>query len=198
MAESGLSVRALYNTMSDDDLDQCVRDIKSRQPHPGYRMIMYLGTAPNNLASTTLAFFQGSVEEFGFPLRVRADQGRGTTYVYDSWNKKKQFHIWEDCAQSKDDLDTFRSGWDNHPLRTESNMTPIQLWVLGRTHHPIPEPHGALTEGVQIPEIEWEDSGLPLPEESNVTVPNSNLQLTDEQMAALRNAVNPKATSLSS
>ncbi|MEQ2236359.1 hypothetical protein ILYODFUR_012002, partial [Ilyodon furcidens] len=39
------------------------------------RKIMYLGTAPNNLASTTLAFFQGSVEEFGFPLRVRSDQG---------------------------------------------------------------------------------------------------------------------------
>ncbi|MEQ2219778.1 hypothetical protein XENOCAPTIV_023712, partial [Xenoophorus captivus] len=52
--------------------------------------------------------------------------------------------------------------------------------------------------GVQIPEIEWEDSGLPLPEESNVTMPSSNLQLTDEQMVALRNAVNPKATSLSS
>lgn len=45
----------------------------------------------------------------------------------------------------QDDVDTFRSGWDNHPLRTESNMTPNQLWVLGRTHHPIP-PHGALTE----------------------------------------------------
>ncbi|MEQ2257725.1 hypothetical protein ILYODFUR_037707 [Ilyodon furcidens] len=36
MAESGLSVTALYTTMSDDDLDQCVRDIKSRQPHSRY------------------------------------------------------------------------------------------------------------------------------------------------------------------
>ncbi|MEQ2216636.1 hypothetical protein XENOCAPTIV_019589, partial [Xenoophorus captivus] len=42
MAESGLSVRALYTTMSDDDLDQCVRDIKSRQPHSGYRMVKAL------------------------------------------------------------------------------------------------------------------------------------------------------------
>ncbi|XP_038164168.1 uncharacterized protein LOC119798675 isoform X2 [Cyprinodon tularosa] len=328
MAESGLSVRALYTTMSDDDLDQCVRDIKSRQPHSGYRMvkallqarglrvqydrvrasmhrvdtigmasrmvqlgciarrtysvpgpqslmhidtnhklirynivifggidgfsrkIMYLGTAPNNRASTTLAFFQGSVEEFGFPLRVRADQGvenvdvarlmfmiRGTGRS--SFISGKSVHnqrierLWRDLwtavtciyydvlhyleegyldisneahlfcchyvflSRLQEDLDTFRSGWDNHPLRTESNMTPNQLWVLGRTHNPIPEPHGALTEGVQIPENEWEDSGLPLHEESNVTVPNSNLPLTDEQMAALRNAVNPKATSLS-
>ena len=40
----------------------------------------------------------------------------------------------------QDDLDTFRNGWDNHPLRTESNMTPNQLWELGRTHYPIPGP----------------------------------------------------------
>ncbi|KAJ4925625.1 hypothetical protein JOQ06_018350 [Pogonophryne albipinna] len=141
------------STLTDEELDQCVRDIKSRQPHSGYRMmkallqtqglrvqydrvraslhrvdtigvisrmnnlgcivritysvpspqslmhidtnhklirynivifggidgfswkIIYLGAASNNLASTNLAFFQESVEKFGFPLRVRADQG---------------------------------------------------------------------------------------------------------------------------
>ncbi|XP_013878870.1 uncharacterized protein LOC106528281 isoform X1 [Austrofundulus limnaeus] len=211
----------------------------------------FFSKALNNLASTTLAFFQGSVEEFGFPLRVRADQGvenvdvarlmfmiRGTGRS--SFLSGKSVHnqrierLWRDlwtavtsiyydvlhyleeegylnisnethlfCChyvflpRLQEDLDTFRSGWDNHPLRTESNMTPNQLWVLGRTHHPIPEPHSALTEGVQIPEIEWEESGLPLQEESNVTVPNLNMQLTDEQMAALTDAVNPKDTSLS-
>lgn len=31
--------------------------------------IMYLGAANNNLSSTTLAFFQESVEKYGFPLR---------------------------------------------------------------------------------------------------------------------------------
>ncbi|XP_062320570.1 uncharacterized protein LOC134022842 [Osmerus eperlanus] len=153
MAEADMSVRTLYSTLTDEELDRCVRDIKSRQPHSGYRMvkallqaqglrvqydrvrasmhridtvgvisrmtnlgcivrrtysvpgpqslmhidtnhkiirynivifggidgfsrkIMYLGAASNNLASTTLAFFQESVEKFGFPLRVRADQG---------------------------------------------------------------------------------------------------------------------------
>ena len=28
-------------------------------------------------------------------------------------------------------LELFREGYDNHPLRTESNMTPIQLWLYG-------------------------------------------------------------------
>uniref|UniRef100_A0A0F8BAR9 Integrase core domain-containing protein n=1 Tax=Larimichthys crocea TaxID=215358 RepID=A0A0F8BAR9_LARCR len=42
----------------------------------GYsRKIMYLGAAPNNLASTTLGFFMAAVEQFGFPLRVRGDHG---------------------------------------------------------------------------------------------------------------------------
>ncbi len=30
---------------------------------------MYLGAATNNLAATTLDFFQEAVETFGFPLR---------------------------------------------------------------------------------------------------------------------------------
>ncbi len=49
MAESDLSVRvhpkgtscctSLYSTLTDEELDQCVIDIKSRQPHSGYRMV---------------------------------------------------------------------------------------------------------------------------------------------------------------
>ena len=28
-------------------------------------------------------------------------------------------------------LDIFRDGWAHHPLRTEGNRTPLQLWILG-------------------------------------------------------------------
>lgn len=40
----------------------------------------------------------------------------------------------------EDDLNTFCSGWDNHPLRTENNMSPNQLWELGHRYHPVPVP----------------------------------------------------------
>ena len=42
MAEYDLSIKALYSTLTDEELDQCVREIKSRQPHSGYRMVKAL------------------------------------------------------------------------------------------------------------------------------------------------------------
>ncbi|KAI2665850.1 putative HTH-type transcriptional regulator PH1692 [Labeo rohita] len=167
------------------------------------RKIMYLGAANNNLSSTALAFFQQSIEEYGFPLRVRGDHGvenvgiarlmftvRGTGRA--SFIAGKSVHnrrqvifslllkierLWRDvwCAVTsiyysvlhslEDDgfldlssnmhlfschdvflprlqasLDTFHDGWDNHPIRTEGNMTPNQLWEMGNIRHTVTEP----------------------------------------------------------
>lgn len=38
------------------------------------------------------------------------------------------------------DLDTFTAGWDNHPLRTEQNLTPNQLWTIGFLKYPVAAP----------------------------------------------------------
>lgn len=40
----------------------------------------------------------------------------------------------------QDDLNLFRNTWDNHPIRTEGNMTPYQLWVMGSVRNAVPEP----------------------------------------------------------
>uniref|UniRef100_A0A3B5QAJ1 Integrase core domain-containing protein n=1 Tax=Xiphophorus maculatus TaxID=8083 RepID=A0A3B5QAJ1_XIPMA len=71
MAESGLSVRALYTTMSDDDLDQCVRDIKSRQPHSGYPGPDLGGWGPLEFLPVQASFIPNS----SFSRRSLADLG---------------------------------------------------------------------------------------------------------------------------
>ncbi|KAF6714857.1 hypothetical protein FQA47_007441, partial [Oryzias melastigma] len=35
------------------------------------------------------------------------------------------------------ELCTFIDGWNNHPLRKEQNLTPNQLWEMGRTQNPV-------------------------------------------------------------
>lgn len=38
------------------------------------------------------------------------------------------------------DLDVFTVGWDNHPLRTEQNLSPQQLWAIGLLQNPVDAP----------------------------------------------------------
>lgn len=42
--------------------------------------------------------------------------------------------------QLNTDLQAFVEGWNNHPIRTEGNKTPVQLWYLGMMSNPINQP----------------------------------------------------------
>lgn len=46
-------------------------------------------------------------------------------------------------------LDAFHDGWDNHPIRTEGNMTPNQLWEMGNIQHEVAEPEFENTEVIK-------------------------------------------------
>uniref|UniRef100_A0A673FYF8 Integrase core domain-containing protein n=1 Tax=Sinocyclocheilus rhinocerous TaxID=307959 RepID=A0A673FYF8_9TELE len=54
-------------------------------------------------------------------------------------------------------LDDFSDGWDNHPMRTEQNLTPNQLWQVGQLQNPTMDPEVNIEEpnqGVNVPELD--------------------------------------------
>ncbi|XDV25769.1 hypothetical protein PO909_029629, partial [Leuciscus waleckii] len=91
----------------------------------------------------------------------------------------------------QNNLDNFREGWDNHPIQTEQNLTPNQLWDVGQMQNPIADPDNA-----EVPVIDWEedisrqDNG-----HTGVTVPILQSPLNPEQMEQLRSAIDPMGPS---
>ncbi|CAM4570665.1 unnamed protein product [Leuciscus chuanchicus] len=89
-------------------------------------------------------------------------------------------------------LDGFRDGWDNHPLSTERNLTPNQLWHMGLQYNS--EEYN--DEDLQIPLVDWESSGLiPCDPNCGVHVPESDCHLRPDDLAGLSAAVDPMGPS---
>ncbi|KAJ8364804.1 hypothetical protein SKAU_G00136350 [Synaphobranchus kaupii] len=85
-------------------------------------------------------------------------------------------------------LDVFHDGWDDHPLSSEGNITPNQLWEIGQMQHPVTDPDNL--EELHIPHIDWEESLL-TEEHSSVTVPRLDSPLNEERMGELRATIDP-------
>ncbi|XP_052464888.1 uncharacterized protein LOC128021616 isoform X1 [Carassius gibelio] len=84
-------------------------------------------------------------------------------------------------------LNIFRDGWDNHPLSSEGNLSPNQLWQLGQQYH-----SEECDENLQIPQIDWESSGLiPSDTNSGIQVPEIECPLSSEELNELKAAVDP-------
>ena len=43
----------------------------------------------------------------------------------------------------RSDLQHFTDSWNNHPISTEANLTPQQMWNIGMLQAPVPEPNYA-------------------------------------------------------
>ncbi|XP_035987594.1 uncharacterized protein LOC118560567 isoform X1 [Fundulus heteroclitus] len=83
-------------------------------------------------------------------------------------------------------LDVFKDAWDNHPISTEQNLTPNQLWQVGQALNPVADPE----EGF-IPEIQWEESGYTNEPHHGVNIPELNSPLSDLEMLALQDSIDP-------
>ncbi|XP_066911578.1 uncharacterized protein [Clytia hemisphaerica] len=93
-----------------------------------------------------------------------------------------------------DHLKLFWNGWDHHQLRTESNRTPIQLWISGLIKYPqrnLDFLAGVVNE--QDFGIDWEDPiAYERRNENVIEVPELNFPMLEQTALILRNNINPK------
>ncbi|KAF0022417.1 hypothetical protein F2P81_025329 [Scophthalmus maximus] len=79
------------------------------------------------------------------------------------------------------DLDVFRMGWDNHPLRTEQNRTPQQLWTIGLLQKPIEAP--GLAEETEDADLDFNIASELDATSSGVILPRIECPLPEQDMA---------------
>ncbi|XP_023818414.1 uncharacterized protein LOC105358785 [Oryzias latipes] len=90
------------------------------------------------------------------------------------------------------DLESFISTWDNHSLRSEQNLTPNQLWAMGRAQTPINPPvyaQGSVDIGQQSNSNQAEQETV------GVVVPSVACPLSDSDLSQLSQLFNPCGTS---
>ena len=93
-------------------------------------------------------------------------------------------------------LKEFRDAWNNHPIRTEHNLTPSQLFAAGALRlrrsgqvaldflDRIDDTYGIDEQGYPCSEIE-----------ESVPIPETSLDLTDEELAPLHQTIDPLSSS---
>uniref|UniRef100_A0A8C9ZNM5 Integrase core domain-containing protein n=1 Tax=Sander lucioperca TaxID=283035 RepID=A0A8C9ZNM5_SANLU len=80
-------------------------------------------------------------------------------------------------------LDVFSDAWDNHPIRTEQNLTPNKLWQVGQALNPVADPDSEVNNALVI--------GYTNEPHSGVNIPELDSPLLDLEMIALRDNMDP-------
>ncbi|KAF6724161.1 hypothetical protein FQA47_023927 [Oryzias melastigma] len=171
------------------------------------RKIVYLGASTDNKASTAFRFFFGFVEKNGLPSRIERlwrDLWMEVTSTYyhvlhsleeeGSLDPTNYLHLFAAhyvfLPRLQSELCTFIDGWNNHPLRKEQNLTPNQLWEMGRTQNPVSTTDHQQHDFDPIPAIDEDGEEL-----QGIVVPPLTCPLTQQSLANLRATICPTAAS---
>ncbi|KAA0712532.1 hypothetical protein E1301_Tti019072 [Triplophysa tibetana] len=172
------------------------------------RRIMYLQANTNNRASTVLQFFLTAVSQHGLPHRVRSDKGGENIEVARYMLEHPERGPDIGALDADQDLHTlclhyvflprlnwhlqlFVRMWDKHPLATEGNRTPQQLWMAGLLL-------GQQDNPDQIDDTNWGidwDGPIAAPDSATVEVPEAPLDLLQRVEGHLRACIDPFQTS---
>lgn len=93
-------------------------------------------------------------------------------------------------------LKCWKEGWIRHPLRTEHNRSPLQLWVQGinRNHGQVPQEDDV--QNIDQYGIDWDGPvGDESMDSSRVEVPETGFNLSDNQLLELQNRIDHLASS---
>uniref|UniRef100_A0A3P9HD15 Integrase catalytic domain-containing protein n=1 Tax=Oryzias latipes TaxID=8090 RepID=A0A3P9HD15_ORYLA len=85
------------------------------------------------------------------------------------------------------DLDAFVEGWNCHPLRTEGNKTPEQLWQTGMMLHPTNEPENL--QDIHEPDLDWDVATDFGDVQGAVVVPEFDCPITEDQLVECQNFI---------
>ncbi|KAL0965978.1 hypothetical protein UPYG_G00288970 [Umbra pygmaea] len=91
----------------------------------------------------------------------------------------------------KADLKCFLGSWNMHPIRTEGNFSPDQLWHIGMLQTPVAEP-----EFEPLEHLFQDHRDNPDPEDG-VVVAEIPSPLSDHNLGVLQGLINPLASTLS-
>lgn len=91
----------------------------------------------------------------------------------------------------KSDLKCFVGSWNNHPVRTEGNLSPEQLWHIGMLQTPVTEPDVEPSEALFLEQCVDPDP------DDGVVVSEIPCPLSDLNLAILQGLINPMTSTLS-
>ncbi|XP_061910687.1 uncharacterized protein LOC133654384 [Entelurus aequoreus] len=99
----------------------------------------------------------------------------------------------------KKDLEIFTEGWNHHPMRTEGNRSPMQMWECGQMLNNS-DAHSENIADLQEPDIDWETAadynGNDLEPETDIVVPEYDCPLTEEELNELQTLIDPNDPNL--